>query len=522
VPFIDLSQTSPVVPTATPSDATQPPVVASAPAPLEPIEPPVAVESEPAAEIQAIPQPQVEFHPDGVRVISGPELTTESAVPTPPLEPVASEPAVDVQTASPLPIRASSATVATPIVETAPVEESHALEDVLDRDLPLLPPETQLQELEREVSAMQIPALTTTSNTDLEGQTYSLDDLLVQTVNLGASDLHLTANYRAMARVDGKLQMIRSQVLTHDSIKAMLTPIAKRYPEVDIDRDRDLDLAYQLHDGTRFRVNIGYQQQTMTGTFRLIPSVIKTPQELHLPALVTQFTKYKQGLVLVTGPTGSGKSTTLAALVNEINKTEAKHIITIEDPIEYAYPKGSSLVDQRNVGVDTLSWPMALRATLRQDPDVVLIGEMRDIETMEAALQVAETGHLVFSTLHTNTAAQTIDRVIDAFPKGKQEQVRTQLSSVLMAVISQRLIPIAGGGRRLAVEVMVVTGAIRNAIREGKVFQIDNMIQTGGEYGMITLEKSLAQLVRDGLISVELAQLNANKPEEILTILGRS
>ncbi len=415
-------------------------------------------------------------------------------------------------------------------------QEQQQPNDVLDRTLPKLDikrgpdpsladsiGEDGIQSINKLKLAEEVSELKTEEEKlALESKRYELDDLLRQTVQLGASDLHLTAGYRAMARVDGKLEMIKSQELTHDLIYGMLERVVAPAKHVSLKDDKDIDVSYELPDkSARFRVNVGYQRGTMNATFRLIPKHIRTPEELRLPAVVKEFTKYKQGLVLVTGPTGSGKSTTLASLVNTINLTEPSHIITIEDPIEYTYPRGRALVDQRAVHIDTDSWSQALRAALRQDPDVVLIGEMRDVETMEAALQVAETGHLVFSTLHTNTAAQTIDRIIDAFPEDKQSQVRTQLSSTLMAVQSQRLLPVAGGGRRLAAEVMIVTSGIRNAIREGKVFQIDNMIQTGAELGMVTMEKSLAQLVREGQISTEMAQRFANKPEDVLSLLGR-
>lgn len=361
------------------------------------------------------------------------------------------------------------------------------------------------------------------SGSDLQSRTYSLEELLTEAVTIGASDLHLTAGYRALARLDGKLTELRSQILTHEDILTMLSDVVAPHVHVDLQHDLDIDISHQIaNPKARFRVNIFYQQGTIGAVFRVIPEHIRTVEELRLPPLIKEFTTLPQGLVLVTGPTGSGKTTTLAALVNQINSTEAKHIITIEDPIEYVYPKGAGLVDQRAVYIDTPDWHTALRAVLRQDPNVVLIGEMRDVETMEAALTIAETGHLVFSTLHTNSAAQTIDRIIDAFPEEKQGQVRTQLAGVLMAVISQRLIPVSGGGRRAATEIMVVTPAIKNAIREQKVYQIDNIIQTSAELGMNTLEKSLVGLVREGVISPEVAQNYANRPEDVLTYLSKN
>lgn len=360
-------------------------------------------------------------------------------------------------------------------------------------------------------------------NLQLQSKNYTLNELLKQAVEKGASDLHLTADYRAMVRVDGKLEELQSQVLTHENIMSMLEQVVADHDHVDLRHDLDIDVSFSItNPNARFRVNIFYQRNTIGAVFRLIPAHIRTVEELKLPPVVKEFTSLPAGLVLVTGPTGSGKTTTLAALVNSINNTEPKHIITVEDPIEYVYPKGIGLVDQRAVFIDTPDWHTALRAVLRQDPNVVLIGEMRDVETMEAALTIAETGHLVFSTLHTNSASQTIDRIIDAFPEEKQGQVRTQLASVLMAVVSQRLVPVSGGGRRVVAEVMMVTPAIRNSIREQKVYQIDNIIQTSADLGMITMEKSLVNLVREGVISPEVAQNYANRPEEILAYLNKN
>lgn len=357
----------------------------------------------------------------------------------------------------------------------------------------------------------------------LQTKKYSLQDLLAQAVRMGASDLHLTVGYRAIARVDGKLMDVQSQQLENADVRQMMEEVVAGHKLANLDKDSDLDLSYELtKPQARFRVNIFRQRGNLSAVFRVIPDKIRTPEELNLPPLIKELTSINQGLVLVTGPTGSGKTTTLASLINQINLTEPRHIITIEDPVEYIYPKGIGLIDQRAVYVDTENWRTALRSALRQDPDVVMVGEMRDVETMESALQVAETGHLVFSTLHTNSASQTIDRIIDAFPDDKQSQVRTQLATVLMAVISQRLVPIPGGGRRVVVELMVVTSAIRNAIRDKKVYQIDNMIQTSAELGMITLEKSLVGLVREGVISVDVAQAYANKPDDILSMLGRN
>lgn len=351
---------------------------------------------------------------------------------------------------------------------------------------------------------------------------YELDELLEQAIKMGASDLHLTAGYRAVVRIDGELQQIQSQMLDDVGIKKLVAPVLAGVKLENPDDIRDLDLAYQGQDGTRFRVNIYKQQGTQAAVFRVIPSEIQSLEQLGLPDKLKEFTKMSQGLVLVTGPTGSGKSTTLAAMVNEINMNDPRHIVTIEDPVEFVYAtKGKALVDQRAVKQDTDNWGDALRSVLRQDPDVVLIGEMRDLETISSALHIAETGHLVFATLHTNSAAQSIDRIIDVFPKEQQAQIQTMLASVLSAVVSQRLVPVRGGGRRVAMEIMIATSAVRNSIRSSKVYQIDNIIQTSGDQGMVSMEKSLAGLVKSSAITTDQAQFYANRPDEVLALLGQ-
>jgi twitching motility protein PilT len=259
--------------------------------------------------------------------------------------------------------------------------------------------------------------------------------------------------------------------------------------------------------------------KNLSAAFRLIPSRIRTIEELMLPQLYHQFTRLKQGLILVTGPTGHGKSTTLASMLEDINRTKFCHIVTIEDPIEYIFEGKKALIDQREMNDDTHSWEIALRSALRQDPDVLLVGEMRDYETISSTITLAETGHLVFATLHTNSASQTIDRIIDVFPENQQPQVRAQLSNILEAVVAQRLIPLEKGGRRAVSEIMLKNSAVGNLIREGKSNQIDNVIRTSSDIGMISLEKSLVNLVREGVISVQKAQEYAVFPEEILRLL---
>jgi twitching motility protein PilT len=270
----------------------------------------------------------------------------------------------------------------------------------------------------------------------------------------------------------------------------------------------------------RFRTNLYYQRGVLSAEFRFLQPAIRTIEELHMPKICHSFADLKQGFVLVTGPTGQGKSTTLASIINEINLNKSLHILTIEDPIEYVYPLGKSIISQREMDLDTHSWSMALRSALREDPDVVLVGEMRDPETIAAAMTIAETGHLVFSTLHTNSASQTIDRIIDSFPSGQQSQIRTQLASTLKGVVSQRLIPQLNGGRIPAVEVLIGTPAIASNIRDGKTHLIDSIIQTSQDYGMIPLESSLSSLVLSGTISLETAKSYALRPEELLRMVG--
>jgi twitching motility protein PilT len=324
---------------------------------------------------------------------------------------------------------------------------------------------------------------------------------LVSTKN--ASDLHLVVGYPAMLRIDGDLVNISSTIITPELAKKLVYDVLPDDKKEQLEVNREVDLAYGYEGVGRFRINAYYQRGYISAAFRLIPTRIRTLDELKVPAIFKEFAELEQGLVLVTGPTGHGKSTTLAAIIQQINDNHPKHILTIEDPIEYVFPQSKALVSQRELGDDTHSWKGALRAALREDPDVVLVGEMRDYETVNSAITVAETGHLVLATLHTNNAAQTIQRIINVFPDVQQEEVRAQLADILEVVIAQRLIPIKGGGRRAAVEIMLMTPAIRNLIRENKIFQIDNVIRTSLDLGMITLERSLLNLYRDGMIEKE-------------------
>ena len=352
---------------------------------------------------------------------------------------------------------------------------------------------------------------------------FSMDVLLAEVIKRGASDLHISPGYPPTIRIDGELIDIGEKILTpKDSEELILSIIPDDKKEL-LDVNREIDFAYSFEGGEnmsgRFRVNAFYAMKHISAAFRLIPTRVKTIEELQLPQVYHQITKLKQGLVLVTGPTGHGKSTTLAAMLEDINRNRNDHIITIEDPIEYIFEGKKALIDQREMNDDTNSWAIALRSAMRQDPDVILVGEMRDYETIAAAITLAETGHLVFATLHTNNAAQTIDRVIDVFPENQQPQVRSQLSNILRVVIAQRLIPLDKGGRRAVSEIMFNTPAIANLIREGKTHQIDNVIRTGADVGMTYLERALVSLVREGAISTQKAQEYAVHPEEVLRLL---
>ncbi len=351
------------------------------------------------------------------------------------------------------------------------------------------------------------------------GKTFSIHELLNTVVLRDASDLHITAGYEPSIRVDGSLVPIGKEVLTPQQTYDMIMQIIPDGKKDLLDVNKEIDMAYAFANKARFRVNAYYQQGSLSAAFRLIPEKIRSLEDLQLPEIYQSLTKLRQGLVLVTGPTGSGKSTTLAAIINQINMTRREHIITIEDPIEYIFPKAQAMVDQREMHEDSHSWAVALRSAMRQDPDIILVGEMRDYETISAAITLAETGHLVFATLHTNSASQTIDRIIDVFPEHQQSQIRMQLSLVIKAVISQRLIPLDAGGRRAVSEIMLATPAIRNLIREAKTYQIDNIISTSTEMGMRSIEKDLVKLVREGHITSDKAQEYAVHPEEVVRLL---
>jgi len=331
-----------------------------------------------------------------------------------------------------------------------------------------------------------------------------IEILLEEVVKKKASDLHLQVGLPPMLRVDGRLTPVPgTDLLSDESIETLIFAILDEDQKQILLKDKEFDFSFAFGDMGRFRVNAFHERGNLAAALRLIPNEILSIEQLGLPPIVTKFADYPRGLVLVTGPTGSGKSTSLAALVHKINLERAAHIITIEDPIEYTHKSNKSVIVQREVHYDTYSFSAALRSALREDPDVVLIGEMRDLETIASAITIAETGHLVFATLHTNSAAQSIDRMIDVFPPHQQPQIRAQLSNILMAVCSQRLIPAIGGGRIAAAEILVVTPAVRNIIREGKTHQLDAVIQTGAEYGMQSMDKTLAKLIHEGSVSYD-------------------
>jgi twitching motility protein PilT len=353
-----------------------------------------------------------------------------------------------------------------------------------------------------------------------------IHELLDLTIKNNASDLHLLPGIAPALRIDGSLRYLSNYTpATPAEMEAMLFSILKPDQKELLINNKEIDFSFGFGGGAygdlgRFRTNFYYQRGVLSAAFRYLQPTIRTIEELKMPKITHNFAALKQGFVLVTGPTGQGKSTTLAAIINEININKADHILTIEDPIEYIYPQAKSIISQREMDLDTHSWTLALRSALREDPDVVLVGEMRDPETIAAALTIAETGHLVFSTLHTNSAAQTIDRIIDSFPASQQAQVRTQLASTLKGVISQRLIPKIDGGRIPGVEVLIGTSAVATNIREGKTHLIDSIIQTSQDVGMITLESSLASLVLAGTISLEIAKSYALRPDELIRMVG--
>lgn len=343
-----------------------------------------------------------------------------------------------------------------------------------------------------------------------------IEILLEEVVKKKASDLHLQVGMPPMLRIDGKLAPVSgSQPMGEEVVENLIFAMLDEDQKQILLKDKEFDFSFAFGDLGRFRVNAFHERGNLAAALRLIPNEILTVEQLGLPQVMNKFAQYPRGLVLITGPTGSGKSTSLASLVDKINTDRADHIITIEDPIEFTHRSKKSLVVQREVHYDTYSFSAALRSTLREDPDVVLIGEMRDLETIASAITIAETGHLVFATLHTNSAAQSVDRIIDVFPPHQQPQVRSQLSNILMAICCQRLIPSIGGGRVVAAEILMATPAVRNIIREGKTHQLEAVIQTGAEFGMQSMDKTLVSLIHAGTITYDEARNYAVDLDEL-------
>ena len=352
----------------------------------------------------------------------------------------------------------------------------------------------------------------------------SIEQLLEQMVALNASDLHLSVGSKPAVRVRGHVERLEDyDILDEETTRVLLYRILSTEQQKNFEIKRQLDFAHGIPGVARFRVNVYFQREAVGAAFRLIPEEIKTVEELGLPSSLHELTEKPRGLVLVTGPTGSGKSTTLAALIDEINRNRPEHILTIEDPIEFVHRHKRCIVNQREIGRDAPSFAEALRAALRQDPDIILVGEMRDFETIQIALTAAETGHLVFGTLHTQSAPSTIDRVIDVFPAEQQEQVRTQLAGALQGVVTQALLPTAdGAGRVASLEILYPDDAVRNLIRQGKVEQIYSVMQTGTARGMQTMEQGLAELVLRRVITQEMGLSRSSRPDQLFALLERA
>jgi twitching motility protein PilT len=354
--------------------------------------------------------------------------------------------------------------------------------------------------------------------------TYSIDDLLEQMVARNASDLHVTTNSAPVIRVRGSIERLDGyEPLTAEDTQQLLYRILSSERQKQLEIKRQLDFSHSIPGLARFRVNVYFQKESIGAAFRLIPDELKTLEELGIPASLHQLAEKPRGIVLITGPTGSGKSTTLAALIDEINRNRSEHILTIEDPIEFLHRHKRCIVNQREIGPDATSFAEALKAALRQDPDVILVGEMRDLETISTALTAAETGHLVFGTLHTQSAPSTIDRIIDVFPPEQQEQVRIMIAMSLQGVVTQTLLPTADGtGRIPALEILLPDDAVRNLIRQGKVEQIYSVMQTNTKKGMQTMEQALAHLIQHRIVTFEDAITRSSRPEQLIGILERA
>ncbi len=377
---------------------------------------------------------------------------------------------------------------------------------------------SQNQQTNEEIKVYSAPQ--SNSQVEPEQKTLTLEDMLLLGIQTQASDVHITSNYKPTLRINGNLQALKYRDLYPDEVFNFAKQILASKKDINFDDFYQADTTYVVN-GRRFRINVFKQSGTYSIAARVISESIPQLEVLGLPPIVKDFAKFPNGLVLLTGPTGSGKSTTIASLINLVNITESKHVITLEDPIEYIFPKGQSLIEQREYQSDFDTWPNGLKAILRQDPNIVLLGEMRDSDTIESAIRIAETGHLVFATLHTNSAAQSIDRIVDIFPGEKQDQIKVQLASVLQAIVSQKLVRTIQGSRKLATEILIANSAVRNTVRESKGYQLDNIIQTSNDLGMQSLEKSLVNLVKQGHITIDTAKSNANRPADIDSLLNR-
>jgi twitching motility protein PilT len=494
-----------------PPPMVAPPVAAPEPAYVAPVAPPVAAPVPPAPVAPAPAAPAVPttpgLHmPDELMAMTAPAGV--ASMPAPTLAP-AVPPAVS-QMPAPGPVPVAPGLGQAPVAPPAPPAASPLLAAAPAPGA--APAAAPAAAAHSELALAEAPIA--------NGDVISA---LEQVLFTGASDLHVTANSMPMLRIDGRLRPVPGAGMWNtDEVMTAVRGLMTEEQQETFDKNHELDFAYALAGGTRFRVNC-YQQRGATGAaFRIISTTIRSLEELGVPDVVAQFATLPRGLVLVTGPTGSGKSTTLAALIDLVNRTRYDHIVTVEDPIEYVHANKRSLINQREVGSDTHSFSAALKHVLRQDPDVILVGEMRDLETISVALTAAETGHLVFATLHTQDAAQTIDRIIDVYPSHQQAQIRTQLAATLMGVVSQTLVARASGaGRVIATEVLITTPAIANLIREGKAHQITSSMQAGRALGMHTMDQHLADLVNEGEITREAAFEKAHDPDSLERLIRR-
>jgi twitching motility protein PilT len=543
---------APVAPTAPPAYYAAPPVQSAPPAfehaapPAAPVAPampePVAyappAAPEPAAYAPPVAPEPVAYAPPVAPPVAAPAVAAPPAAPVAPSVPglispeelmaMANPPAPATLAAMPAPATPAQAPAmpAPGPVPVAPV----AAAPVAPPAPPMIPaPPTDSPQLAhapapgQPAAAPPAPPAAELAIAETPLANGDVISALEQVLFHGASDLHITANSMPMLRIDGRLRPVPgSSMWTEAEVTAAVRALMTEEQQGTFDTTHELDFAYALPGGTRFRVN-SYQQRGATGAaFRIISTTIRSLEELGVPDVVAQFATLPRGLVLVTGPTGSGKSTTLAALIDLVNRTRYDHIVTVEDPIEYVHSNKRSLINQREVGSDTHSFSAALKHVLRQDPDVILVGEMRDLETISVALTAAETGHLVFATLHTQDAAQTIDRIIDVYPSHQQSQIRTQLAATLMGVVSQTLVPRATGtGRVIATEVLITTPAISNLIREGKAHQITSSMQAGRSLGMHTMDQHLADLVNEGEITRDAAFEKAHDADSLERLIRR-